>query len=217
MMGFTFSVHVFSLTDEGLNHECKLCSQTFDSPAKLQCHLIEHSFEGMGGTFKCPVCFTGRKIASGKLWSVSCPRHVFPTKAYFPLLWPFTDMTSVQFGEKTFDFCLLALLIAAHFKAQMGRKVNCQDEQMAFQVLSEVCTFPFRKRHPCFAHFSPLRVRRLPRPRLPPQSCFFITRRWTKSAAVLSAHVCYLNMKNFRTFLVRNKKTLLKPFQNSLN
>uniref|UniRef100_A0A8D3C432 Zinc finger protein 521 n=1 Tax=Scophthalmus maximus TaxID=52904 RepID=A0A8D3C432_SCOMX len=43
---------------EGLNHECKLCSQSFDSPAKLQCHLIEHSFEGMGGTFKCPVCFT---------------------------------------------------------------------------------------------------------------------------------------------------------------
>ncbi|KAJ6662133.1 hypothetical protein lerEdw1_012598, partial [Lerista edwardsae] len=33
---------------EGLNHECKLCNQTFDSPAKLQCHLIEHSFEGMG-------------------------------------------------------------------------------------------------------------------------------------------------------------------------
>ncbi|XP_044280095.1 zinc finger protein 521-like [Varanus komodoensis] len=46
------------LLDEGLNHECKLCNQTFDSPAKLQCHLIEHSFEGMGGTFKCPVCFT---------------------------------------------------------------------------------------------------------------------------------------------------------------
>ncbi|XP_037313070.2 zinc finger protein 521-like isoform X3 [Pungitius pungitius] len=44
--------------EEGLNHECKLCSQSFDSPAKLQCHLIEHSFEGMGGTFKCPVCFT---------------------------------------------------------------------------------------------------------------------------------------------------------------
>ncbi|XP_078479881.1 zinc finger protein 521-like [Lampetra planeri] len=44
--------------EEGINHECKLCSQTFDSPAKLQCHLIEHSFEGMGGTFKCPVCFT---------------------------------------------------------------------------------------------------------------------------------------------------------------
>uniref|UniRef100_A0AAV2JVM2 C2H2-type domain-containing protein n=1 Tax=Knipowitschia caucasica TaxID=637954 RepID=A0AAV2JVM2_KNICA len=47
-----------SVSKEGLNHECKLCSQSFDSPAKLQCHLIEHSFEGMGGTFKCPVCFT---------------------------------------------------------------------------------------------------------------------------------------------------------------
>ena len=61
-MGVNFSAHMLSLTDEGLNHECKLCSQTFDSPAKLQCHLIEHSFEGMGGTFKCPVCFTGRKM-----------------------------------------------------------------------------------------------------------------------------------------------------------
>uniref|UniRef100_A0A8C2WJV9 C2H2-type domain-containing protein n=1 Tax=Cyclopterus lumpus TaxID=8103 RepID=A0A8C2WJV9_CYCLU len=46
------------MLEEGLNHECKLCNQSFDSPAKLQCHLIEHSFEGMGGTFKCPVCFT---------------------------------------------------------------------------------------------------------------------------------------------------------------
>lgn len=48
------------LAEEGINHECKLCNQMFDSPAKLLCHLIEHSFEGMGGTFKCPVCFTGR-------------------------------------------------------------------------------------------------------------------------------------------------------------
>uniref|UniRef100_A0A4W5RN57 Zinc finger protein 423 n=1 Tax=Hucho hucho TaxID=62062 RepID=A0A4W5RN57_9TELE len=45
-------------SQEGINHECKLCNQMFDSPAKLLCHLIEHSFEGMGGTFKCPVCFT---------------------------------------------------------------------------------------------------------------------------------------------------------------
>lgn len=47
--------------EEGINHECKLCNQMFDSPAKLLCHLIEHSFEGMGGTFKCPVCFTGER------------------------------------------------------------------------------------------------------------------------------------------------------------
>ncbi|XP_051557051.1 zinc finger protein 521-like isoform X2 [Myxocyprinus asiaticus] len=52
-------VHVANhMLEEGLNHECKVCSLSFDSPAKLQCHLIEHSFEGMGGTFKCPVCFT---------------------------------------------------------------------------------------------------------------------------------------------------------------
>ncbi|MEQ2164766.1 hypothetical protein GOODEAATRI_010170 [Goodea atripinnis] len=48
----------FLFAEEGINHECKLCNQMFDSPAKLLCHLIEHSFEGMGGTFKCPVCFT---------------------------------------------------------------------------------------------------------------------------------------------------------------
>lgn len=59
VVNFTFPL--ISPPDEGLNHECKLCNQTFDSPAKLQCHLIEHSFEGMGGTFKCPVCFTGRR------------------------------------------------------------------------------------------------------------------------------------------------------------
>lgn len=55
-----------SLAEEGINHECKLCNQTFDSPAKLLCHLIEHSFEGMGGTFKCPVCFTGKGPAGGR-------------------------------------------------------------------------------------------------------------------------------------------------------
>lgn len=121
-MGVNFSAHALSLTDEGLNHECKLCSQTFDSPAKLQCHLIEHSFEGMGGTFKCPVCFTGRKIITGKLWRVSQPHPVFPARAYFPLLWPFTDLTSVQFGKKTFDFCWLALSIAAYFRGSNGQE-----------------------------------------------------------------------------------------------
>lgn len=154
-MCFNFSVHVF-LTDEGLNHECKLCSQTFDSPAKLQCHLIEHSFEGMGGTFKCPVCFTGRKLQ----------RSCLSYQSIFPPPWPFMDRTSIQFGEKTFDFCLLTLLIATHLKTQMGRKVNCQDEQMAFQVLSEVCTFPFGTWHPCFVPGAPLDVKRLLRQRM---------------------------------------------------
>lgn len=61
------SFSCFISAEEGLNHECKLCSQSFDSPAKLQCHLIEHSFEGMGGTFKCPVCFTGAYGACGRV------------------------------------------------------------------------------------------------------------------------------------------------------
>ncbi|PKK23896.1 zinc finger protein 423-like [Columba livia] len=54
----TNTLYRLNLAEEGINHECKLCNQMFDSPAKLLCHLIEHSFEGMGGTFKCPVCFT---------------------------------------------------------------------------------------------------------------------------------------------------------------
>ncbi|KAJ7419495.1 hypothetical protein WISP_53833 [Willisornis vidua] len=54
----TNKLYHLNLAEEGINHECKLCNQMFDSPAKLLCHLIEHSFEGMGGTFKCPVCFT---------------------------------------------------------------------------------------------------------------------------------------------------------------
>lgn len=56
----TNKLYHLNLAEEGINHECKLCNQMFDSPAKLLCHLIEHSFEGMGGTFKCPVCFTGK-------------------------------------------------------------------------------------------------------------------------------------------------------------
>lgn len=64
-VGLIHSTHVCLLfAEEGINHECKLCNQMFDSPAKLLCHLIEHSFEGMGGTFKCPVCFTGKTHTS---------------------------------------------------------------------------------------------------------------------------------------------------------
>nr|XP_055233415.1 zinc finger protein 423-like [Gorilla gorilla gorilla] len=64
-------IHVANhMIEEGINHECKLCNQMFDSPAKLLCHLIEHSFEGMGGTFKCPVCFSlrpGQQVAAAHL------------------------------------------------------------------------------------------------------------------------------------------------------
>nr|KAG5709058.1 hypothetical protein BaRGS_004697 [Batillaria attramentaria] len=33
------------MLQEGVTHECKLCTLVFDSPAKLQCHLIEHTFK----------------------------------------------------------------------------------------------------------------------------------------------------------------------------
>lgn len=103
--GFHLFCRVFSSADEGLNHECKLCSQTFDSPAKLQCHLIEHSFEGMGGTFKCPVCFTGEKLlrATSEPGCVLQPATSFlPTR--LPTAWPFTATTPVQFGGR----CLIS-------------------------------------------------------------------------------------------------------------
>lgn len=100
---FHLFCHVFP-TDEGLNHECKLCSQTFDSPAKLQCHLIEHSFEGMGGTFKCPVCFTGKTLPKVKSVCVrSLPRRVLPPNRTSHCL-AFYRATLVQFGGR----CLIS-------------------------------------------------------------------------------------------------------------
>lgn len=86
--GFLCVCVPFFSTEEGLNHECKLCSQSFDSPAKLQCHLIEHSFEGMGGTFKCPVCFTGLCWAQKKV-------IFFPILSYFLItfLYVYTNLS----------------------------------------------------------------------------------------------------------------------------
>ncbi len=43
---YEIQVHVAShVMQEGNVHECKICSSIFDSPAKLQAHLIEHTFE----------------------------------------------------------------------------------------------------------------------------------------------------------------------------
>lgn len=79
------------LAEEGINHECKLCNQMFDSPAKLLCHLIEHSFEGMGGTFKCPVCFTGkcaRRGARGEREGTQGPGRFNPWPSACGPTWP---------------------------------------------------------------------------------------------------------------------------------
>lgn len=114
-----------------------------------------------------------------------------------PLLQPFADRTSVQFGEKMFDFCWLALLMAAYLKAQMGREVNCQNEQMAFRAPAELCTFPSGKRHPCSVHFSPLGVKRSPRQRMPAQSVFWVARRLTRTAAMLPSPCLFFKRGEF--------------------
>lgn len=45
------------LLQEGNRHECRLCDSSFESPAKLQCHLIEHSFiDGGDSELACSVC-----------------------------------------------------------------------------------------------------------------------------------------------------------------
>jgi hypothetical protein len=42
------------LINEGNIQECKLCNESFDSPAKLQCHLIEHTYQNT--EYTCIVC-----------------------------------------------------------------------------------------------------------------------------------------------------------------
>lgn len=48
-------IHVAThMMTEGNAHECFLCFAVLDSPAKLQCHLIEHNFKG--GDYRCTTC-----------------------------------------------------------------------------------------------------------------------------------------------------------------
>ena len=42
-------------TADGSRHECHLCQDNFDTPLRLQCHLIEHTFEGCG-SYTCYLC-----------------------------------------------------------------------------------------------------------------------------------------------------------------
>lgn len=107
----------FFSTEEGLNHECKLCSQSFDSPAKLQCHLIEHSFEGMGGTFKCPVCFTG--VYRACVLSASVCLHVMDLQ-HSQLKGRVSFCVHLNFPE-TFTSSICKALHPRHFFFQMWK------------------------------------------------------------------------------------------------
>uniref|UniRef100_A0A8C9XYC7 Zinc finger protein 423 n=1 Tax=Sander lucioperca TaxID=283035 RepID=A0A8C9XYC7_SANLU len=98
--------HMIGESEEGINHECKLCNQMFDSPAKLLCHLIEHSFEGMGGTFKCPVCFTVF-VQANKLQQHIFAVHGQEDKIYDCSQCPqkFFFQTELQVGPLTLYLC----------------------------------------------------------------------------------------------------------------
>lgn len=107
----------FFSAEEGLNHECKLCSQSFDSPAKLQCHLIEHSFEGMGGTFKCPVCFTGVYSLCVCVQESICVSWICnPVERVLHI--------HVHFSETfTLSICNILFIFRVCVKSQMGSKL----------------------------------------------------------------------------------------------
>jgi hypothetical protein len=54
---YEIQLHVAThMIQEGNSHECRICGCVFDSPAKLQCHLIEHTFEN--SELACYVCDT---------------------------------------------------------------------------------------------------------------------------------------------------------------
>lgn len=55
---YEIQLHVTShMLNEGTQHECRLCGVVCDSPARLQTHLIQHSFAG-----KEIVCFVCNKV-----------------------------------------------------------------------------------------------------------------------------------------------------------
>ncbi|XP_077863004.1 zinc finger protein 423-like [Saccoglossus kowalevskii] len=48
-------IHVTThMIEEGMHHECKLCQHVYDSPAKLQCHLIDHTYPDKN--YRCHIC-----------------------------------------------------------------------------------------------------------------------------------------------------------------
>ena len=52
---YEIQVHVAThMIQEGTNHECTLCSLNFDTPSKLQCHLIEHTYKH--SEMRCSIC-----------------------------------------------------------------------------------------------------------------------------------------------------------------
>ncbi|XP_046549372.1 LOW QUALITY PROTEIN: zinc finger protein 423-like [Haliotis rubra] len=52
---YEIQMHVAThMIQEGNIHECKLCGKNFETPSKLQCHLIEHTYQG--DEMRCSIC-----------------------------------------------------------------------------------------------------------------------------------------------------------------
>ncbi|RUS75432.1 hypothetical protein EGW08_016811, partial [Elysia chlorotica] len=72
-------LHVAShVLTEGTQHECRLCGAMFDSPARLQTHLIQHSF--VGRDIACHVC--GKIFDSPQEIQVHALEHGAPYRRY---------------------------------------------------------------------------------------------------------------------------------------
>ncbi|XP_043225091.1 zinc finger protein 423 homolog isoform X1 [Amphibalanus amphitrite] len=56
--------HIATHLLENASHACNLCQLTFDTPLKLQIHLIEHNFEGCG-SYSCYICSAVFTAAAG--------------------------------------------------------------------------------------------------------------------------------------------------------
>ncbi|GFO07026.1 hypothetical protein PoB_003353100 [Plakobranchus ocellatus] len=72
-------LHVAShVLTEGTHHECRLCGSVLDSPARLQTHLIQHSF--VGSDIVCHVC--GKMFDSPQEIQVHALEHGAPYRKY---------------------------------------------------------------------------------------------------------------------------------------
>ncbi|XP_037068769.1 zinc finger protein 423 homolog [Pollicipes pollicipes] len=56
--------HIATHLLENASHACNLCQLSFDTPLKLQIHLIEHNFEGCG-SYSCYICSAVFTAAGG--------------------------------------------------------------------------------------------------------------------------------------------------------
>lgn len=76
---YEIQMHVAThMMTEGNAHECFLCCVVLDSPAKLQCHLIEHTYKN--SEYKCTSC--GRNFGSATEIQAHALEHGVTARRY---------------------------------------------------------------------------------------------------------------------------------------